>query len=39
MADIDRGVTNSNKGRIYTRMRLYDDDPLVKIAMTGKVPY
>ena len=39
MADIDRGVTNSNKGRFYTRMRLYDDDPLVKIALTGKVPY
>ena len=39
MADIDRGVTNSNKGRFYTRMRLYDDDDLVKIAMTGKVPY
>ena len=38
MADIDRGVTNSNKGRFYTRMRLYDDDNLVKIAMTGKVP-
>jgi predicted aconitase len=39
MADIDRGVTNSNKGRFYTRLRLYDDDDLVKIAMTGKVPY
>ena len=39
MADIDRGVTNSNKGRFYTRMRLYSDDDLVKIAMTGKVPY
>jgi len=39
MADIDRGVTNSNKGRFYTRLRLYDDLDLVKIAMTGKVPY
>ena len=39
MADIDRGVTNSNKGRFYTRMRLYSDDDLVNIAMTGKVPY
>jgi predicted aconitase len=39
MADIDRGVTNSNKGRFYTRLRLYDDDNLVQIAMTGKVPY
>jgi predicted aconitase len=39
MADIDRGVTNSNKGRFYTRLRLYDDDDLVEIAMTGKVPY
>jgi len=39
MADLDRGVTNSNKGRFYTRLRLYDDDDLVKIAMTGKVPY
>jgi len=39
MADIDRGVTNSNKGRFYTRLRLYDDADLVQIAMTGKVPY
>ena len=39
MADIDRGVTNSNKARFYTRLRLYDDDDLVQIAMTGKVPY
>jgi hypothetical protein len=39
MADIDRGVTNSNKGRFYTRLRLYDDDVLVQIATTGKVPY
>jgi hypothetical protein len=39
MADIDRGVTNSNKARFYTRLRLYDDDDLVQIALTGKVPY
>jgi len=39
MADIDRGVTNSNKARFYSRLRLYDDDDLVQIAMTGKVPY
>ena len=39
MADIDRGVTNSNKGRFYTRLRLYDDDTLAQIAVTGKVPY
>jgi predicted aconitase len=39
MADIDRGVTNSNKARFYTRLRLYDDDALVQVAMTGKTPY
>jgi predicted aconitase len=39
MADVDRGVTNSNKARFYTRLRLYDDDNLVNIALTGKVPY
>jgi predicted aconitase len=39
MADIDRGVTNSNKARFYSRLRLYDDDDLVQIALTGKVPY
>jgi hypothetical protein len=39
MAEIDRGVTNSNKARFYTRLRLYDDDDLVNIALTGKVPY
>jgi predicted aconitase len=39
MAEIDRGVTNSNKARFYTRLRLYDDDDLVQIALTGKVPY
>jgi predicted aconitase len=39
MAEIDRGVTNSNKARFYTRLRLYDDDDLVQIALTGRVPY
>jgi len=39
MADIERGVTNSNKARVYTKLRLYDDDDLVQIALTGKVPY
>jgi predicted aconitase len=39
MADVDRGVTNSNKARFYSRLRLYDDDDLVQIATTGKVPY
>jgi len=39
MADIDRGVTNSNKARFYSRLRLYDDADLVQIAITGKVPY
>jgi hypothetical protein len=38
MADIDRGVTNSNKARFYSRLRLYDDDDLVQIALTGKLP-
>jgi predicted aconitase len=39
MADVERGVTNSNKARFYSRLRLYDDDDLVEIALTGKVPY
>jgi hypothetical protein len=39
MAKVDRGVTNSNKARFYSRLRLYDDADLVQIAMTGKVPY
>jgi predicted aconitase len=38
MADIDRGVTNSNKARYYSRLRLFGDDDLVQIAMTGKIP-
>ena len=36
--DIERGVTNSNKARFYTNMRLFSDDELVQIAMSGKVP-
>jgi hypothetical protein len=39
MSDLGRGVTNSNKARVYTPMRLFDDDNLVQIALTGKVPY
>ena len=39
MADIERGVTNSGKARCYTNLRMYDDDVLVKIALTGKTPY
>ena len=38
MADIDRGVTNSNKARFYSRLRLFGDDDLLQIAMTGKIP-
>jgi predicted aconitase len=38
MSDIDRGVTNSNKGRYYSRLRLFGDDDLLDIAMTGKIP-
>ena len=39
MAELERGVTNSNKARFYTPLRLYSDDDLVQIALTGKVPY
>ncbi len=38
MADIDRGVTNSNKARFYSRLRLFGDDDLLQIAMTGALP-
>jgi predicted aconitase len=38
MQDIERSVTNSNKGRFYTAMRLFGDDELLEIAMTGKIP-
>jgi hypothetical protein len=38
MSDMGRGVTNSNKARVYTPMRLFDDDNLVQIAVTGKMP-
>ena len=36
--DIERAVTNSNKARFYTNSRLFSDDELVQIAVTGKVP-
>jgi predicted aconitase len=38
MADIDRGVTNSAKARHYSNLRLFGDDDLIQIAMTGKLP-
>jgi hypothetical protein len=38
MAELERGVTNSNKARYYSPLRLFGDDDLVQIAMTGKVP-
>jgi predicted aconitase len=38
MAELERGVTNSNKARYYSNLRLFGDDDLVQIAMTGKVP-
>jgi hypothetical protein len=31
-------VTNSNKARYYSRLRLFGDDDLLEIAMTGKIP-
>jgi predicted aconitase len=37
--DIERPVTNSNKARYYSNMRLYDDADLVQIGLTGEVPY
>lgn len=39
MAEVERGVTNSGKARCYTNLRLFDDDDIVQIAMTGKAPY
>jgi predicted aconitase len=38
MAELERGVTNSNKARYYSNLRLFGDDDLVQIAMTGKIP-
>jgi predicted aconitase len=38
MAEIDRGVTNSNKARFYSNLRLFGDDDLLSIALTGKIP-
>ena len=37
MADIDRGVTNSGKARFYSTSRLFGDEDLLQIAMTGKL--
>ena len=38
MAELERGVTNSNKARYYSNLRLFGDDDLVQIALTGKIP-
>ena len=38
MADIDRGVTNSGKARFYSALRLFGDEDLLNIALTGKLP-
>jgi predicted aconitase len=38
MADLDRGGTNSHKARYYSRLRLFGDDDLLQIALTGKLP-
>ena len=38
MADLDRGVTNSAKARHYSGLRLFGDDDLIQIALTGKLP-
>ena len=38
MANIDRGVTNSAKARHYSGLRLFGDDDLIAIALTGKLP-
>lgn len=37
MSDIDRGVTNSGKARFYSAARLFGDDDLLHIGMTGKM--
>lgn len=38
MAELERGVTNSNKARHYSNLRLFGDDDLIQIALTGKIP-
>jgi predicted aconitase len=38
MAELERGVTNSNKARHYSNLRLFGDDDLLEIALTGKIP-
>jgi hypothetical protein len=37
-SDRVRGVTNSAKTRVYTTLRYFPDDVLVKIIVTGKIP-
>jgi len=38
VAELERGVTNSNKARYYSNLRLFGDDDLIQIALTGKIP-
>jgi predicted aconitase len=38
MSELERGVTNSNKARHYSNLRLFGDDDLIQIALTGKTP-
>jgi len=33
-----RGVTNSGKGRNYSTLRIFPDQTLVEIIVTGKIP-
>jgi hypothetical protein len=37
-SDRVRGVTNSAKTRVYSTVRYFPDEILVKIIVTGKVP-
>ena len=37
--ELERPVTNSNKARCYSNCRLYFDDELVDVIVTGEVPY
>jgi hypothetical protein len=37
-SDKVRGVTNSAKTRVYSTIRYFPDETLVKIIVTGKIP-
>jgi hypothetical protein len=37
-SDRVRGVTNSAKTRVYSTIRYFPDDVLVKTIVTGKIP-